>query len=74
MLIKAYSQEIPCATEVSREYAEEMKKSLPEFELFKESFQKIEIHFIASSFIRSPLWFVNDLSHACNNILNFQIW
>lgn len=40
MLIKAYSQEIPCATEVSREYAEEMKKSLPEFELFKESFQK----------------------------------
>lgn len=38
--ISGFSQELPCATEVSREYAEKMKNSMPEFEEFKASFQE----------------------------------
>ncbi|HUM53298.1 MAG TPA: hypothetical protein PK431_15855, partial [Chitinophagales bacterium] len=34
------SQELPCATEVSKEYAEKMRNSMLEFEQFKISFQK----------------------------------
>lgn len=35
-----FSQDLPCATEISREYAEKMKKSIPEFEDYKISFQR----------------------------------
>jgi hypothetical protein len=38
--LKGFSQDLPCATEVSREYAEKMKSSMPEFEQFKASFQR----------------------------------
>lgn len=35
-----YSEEIPCGTVVSKEYAEGMKQTMPEFEQFKSSFQR----------------------------------
>lgn len=38
--LNAFSQDIPCATEFSKEYAEKVKKSMPEFEEFKASFKK----------------------------------
>lgn len=35
-----YSQDLPCATEISREYAEKMRKNIPAFDEFNLSFQK----------------------------------
>jgi hypothetical protein len=35
-----YSQEFSCATEISKEYAEKMKQSMPAFEAFKQSFHQ----------------------------------
>ena len=40
LFLKGFSQDLPCGTEFSREYAEKMKNSIPEFEQFKASFQK----------------------------------
>lgn len=34
------AQEIPCATEFDKTYADEMRTSMPDFEIFKQSFQK----------------------------------
>ena len=38
--LRLFSQDIPCATEVSKEYAEKVKNAMPEFEEFKASFKK----------------------------------
>ena len=34
----SYGQDVPCGTETSKEYAESMKQSMPEFEVFKQEF------------------------------------
>ncbi|MBK9328930.1 MAG: hypothetical protein IPM95_06350 [Sphingobacteriales bacterium] len=40
MAVPAISEEIPCGTVCSPEYAQQMKKSIPEFEEFKSSFER----------------------------------